>query len=88
MPSNEIVEDIVIPQVGESSDEEVIIVKWKKGVGDHVVKGDLLLEIETGKGSMELESAYEGDLIEIIADEGETVHALSPVGRIRIDRES
>ena len=87
MLSNEKVVDIVIPQVGESADEEVIIVKWKKKVGDHVEKGELLLEIETGKGAMELESVYEGVLVEIIADVESTVHALSPVGRIRIDQE-
>ena len=78
------VEDVLIPQVGEAADEEVIIIKWKKKVGDHVAKGELLLDIETGKGSMELESVYEGVLIEINAHEGETVHPLAKVGRIQI----
>ena len=81
------VEDIMVPQVGETADEEVIIVKWKKRVGDHVEKGELILDIETGKGAMELESVYEGILIEIIAGEGETVHPLAKVGRIQITQE-
>ena len=78
------VEDVMIPQVGEDADEEVIIIKCKKRVGDHVAKGEMLLDIETGKGSMELESVYEGVLIEINAGEGETVHPLDKVGRIQI----
>ena len=81
------VEDIMVPQVGETADEEVIIVKWKKRVGDHVEKGELILDIERGKGGMELESVYEGILIEIIAGEGETVHPLAKAGRIQITQE-
>ena len=77
----------MIPQVGETADEEVKIIKWNKRVGDHVDKGDLILDIETGKGTMEIESIYEGILIEIIAGEGEIVHPLAKVGRIKISQE-
>ena len=82
------IEDIIIPQVGETADEDVIILQWKKRVGDHVEKGELFLDIETGKGTMELESVYEGTLVEIIAVEGETVHPLDKVGRIEITQEN
>lgn len=80
------VRDIIIPQVGETAEEEVIIVNWRKKTGDYIEKGEIFLDIETGKGTMELESAYEGTLLEVVAGEGETVYPLTVVGRIRTSR--
>ena len=36
--------------------EEGTIVKWLKNVGDKVEKGEMFMEIETDKTSMEIES--------------------------------
>ena len=47
------IEEIVIPQVGETIEEEVVILKWVKEVGDPVNKGEILMDIETGKGAIE-----------------------------------
>ena len=80
------VRDIIIPQVGETAEEEVIIVNWRKKTGDYIEEGEIFLDIETGKGTIELESAYEGTLLEVVAGEGETVYPLTVVGRIRPSR--
>ncbi len=77
------IEDIVLPQVGETSEDEVTILKWKKQLGERVQKGEALLEVDSGKAVVEIESAYEGTLCEIVAGEGSKVKALAVVGRIR-----
>ena len=72
--------------------EEGQVVKWLKGEGDAVTQGDILAEIETDKATMELVArgtgvlrtilvgegvaAPVGDVIAVIADEGEDIAAL------------
>jgi pyruvate/2-oxoglutarate dehydrogenase complex dihydrolipoamide acyltransferase (E2) component len=76
------VKEIIIPQIGEALEEEVIILQWKKKIGDTVSKEEILLEVESGKGMLELESPYDGVLVEIIIKEGQSVTPLTVVGRI------
>jgi pyruvate dehydrogenase E2 component (dihydrolipoamide acetyltransferase) len=52
--------------------EEGVVAKWLKQVGDSVAEGDILAEIETDKATMEFESFYEGTLLHIGIEEGET----------------
>lgn len=51
--------EIKVP-IPDQTTEEVRIVAWKKAVGDTVKKGEVILEIETDKAVMEVESAGEG----------------------------
>lgn len=53
--------------------EEGVIQAWHKKVGDKVSEGDILAEIETDKATMELESYFEGTLLHIGVEEGDTV---------------
>ena len=46
------------------------LARWLKQVGDRIVVGDVVAEIETDKASMELESPAEGVLMEIRVPEG------------------
>ena len=71
-----------MPQIGESLTEEIVIVKWRRKVGDIVKKGEIIVEIETGKGTVELESVYEGTLVEIVVREGQAALPLIAIGRI------
>lgn len=52
--------------------EEGVVAKWLKKVGDKVSEGDILAEIETDKATMEFESFYDGVLLYIGIQEGET----------------
>ena len=52
--------------------EEGTVAAWLKKVGDKIVEGDILAEIETDKATMEFESFNEGTLLHIGVQEGET----------------
>jgi len=61
-----------MPMLGEVM-EEGRIVAWLKEEGDSVERGENLLEVETDKAVMEVESTVTGVLKKIVAPEGETV---------------
>lgn len=64
-------EVINMPRLSDTM-EEGVVAKWLKSVGDKVEEGDILAEIETDKATMEFESFYEGTLLHIGIEEGET----------------
>jgi pyruvate dehydrogenase E2 component (dihydrolipoamide acetyltransferase) len=69
--------DIVMPRLSDSMEEGTILT-WMKSVGDQVELGDELVEIETDKANMVFESDAAGTLVEVIAQEGETL----PIGEV------
>jgi len=73
--------EIVMPQAGQSM-EDGTIVRWRKAQGDTVAVGDVLLEIETDKATIEVESAHSGVLRKILHAEGATVPVLTVIGLI------
>jgi pyruvate dehydrogenase E2 component (dihydrolipoamide acetyltransferase) len=62
---------INMPRLSDTM-EEGTVAKWYKKVGDSVVEGDILAEIETDKATMEFESFQEGELLYIGIQEGGT----------------
>jgi pyruvate dehydrogenase E2 component (dihydrolipoamide acetyltransferase) len=66
---------VVMPAL-EMAQETGKLVSWKKREGEHVKKGELLLEVETDKAVVEIEATGEGILGGITAREG----AVVPVG--------
>ncbi|KAB8154038.1 pyruvate dehydrogenase complex dihydrolipoamide acetyltransferase [Kordia sp. TARA_039_SRF] len=64
-------EIINMPRLSDTM-EEGVVASWLKQVGDKVEEGDILAEIETDKATMEFESFYEGTLLYIGVQEGET----------------
>ena len=64
-------EVIKMPRLSDTM-EEGVVAKWLKHKGDKVEEGDILAEIETDKATMEFESFYEGTLLHIGIEEGET----------------
>jgi pyruvate dehydrogenase E2 component (dihydrolipoamide acetyltransferase) len=69
--------EIKIPIVDQTT-EKVRIVAWIKSVGDEVKKGDMLLEIETDKAVMEVESTSTGTLLKQLVE----VDDMVPVGQV------
>jgi len=65
---------ILMPDAGQTA-EQLIIVKWLKSVGDTIARGDVLLEVETGKAVMPVESFTNGILLKICFQEGDTANA-------------
>ena len=73
--------NVILPRAGQTL-EEATIIRWLKAVGDKVLKGETLVEIETDKAVMELEASASGILHEIIAPEGATVAVMSTIAII------
>lgn len=71
--------EIPMPQMGESITEGTVS-KWLKAVGDTVERDEPLLEISTDKVDAEVPSPVAGILLEIRAEEGDTVEVDSIVG--------
>jgi pyruvate dehydrogenase E2 component (dihydrolipoyllysine-residue acetyltransferase) len=69
--------DVVMPRLSDSMEEGTIL-RWLKGVGDEVKRGDELVEIETDKANMTYEATDEGVILEIVAEEGDTL----PIGEV------
>lgn len=69
--------EVKIPTPDQTT-EEVRIVKWRKAVGDHVNKGDIVLEIETDKAVLEVEAMASGVLLQQLHAEEDMV----PVGKV------
>ncbi|MDQ6967728.1 MAG: FAD-dependent oxidoreductase, partial [Mariprofundaceae bacterium] len=67
--------DVFMTQLSPTMTEGKIA-RWLKKEGDELVSGEVLVEIETDKATMEVEVVEEGTLHKIIAAEG----ALIPVG--------
>lgn len=65
------VEIITMPRLSDTMTEGTVAT-WLKKEGDTVKEGDILAEIETDKATMEFESFYEGTLLHIGINEGET----------------
>ncbi len=70
-----------MPMLGEVM-EEGRIVAWLKEEGDSVKRGENLLEVETDKAVMEVESTVTGVLKKILVAEGETVPVNEPLALI------
>lgn len=64
--------EVIMPKIGLDM-EEGTIEKWLKAVGDPVKEGEPLVDIETDKAVTTVESALNGTLAEIVAQEGDTV---------------
>jgi len=72
--SGEVPEGVEIVNMPRLSDtmEEGTVAAWLKQEGDKVEEGDILAEIETDKATMEFESFYDGTLLKIGIQEGES----------------
>ena len=73
--------EIVIHRWGLTMDEAVLT-HWYKGVGDTVVKGEPMAEVETDKASGEIESPAYGAIVELLVEAGTAVVPGQFVGRI------
>jgi 2-oxoglutarate dehydrogenase E2 component (dihydrolipoamide succinyltransferase) len=79
--------EVEMPQMGESVMEGTVI-EWTKNVGDEVEEDETLLEIATDKVDTEVPSPQAGTLIEILAEEGDTIEVGQPIAVIETDAEA
>ncbi|WPF65480.1 MULTISPECIES: 2-oxoglutarate dehydrogenase, E2 component, dihydrolipoamide succinyltransferase [unclassified Corynebacterium] len=73
--------DVAMPELGESVTEGTIT-QWLKSVGDSVEVDEPLLEVSTDKVDTEVPSPVAGTLLEILAEEDDTVDVGATIARI------
>ncbi len=72
---------VTLPKLGESVTEGVIGTFFKN-VGDEVEFDDPLFEVSTDKVDTEVPSSYDGVVLEVLAQEGDTVSVGAPIMKI------
>jgi pyruvate dehydrogenase E2 component (dihydrolipoamide acetyltransferase) len=73
--------EIKMPRLSDTM-EEGAIASWHKHPGDRVEIGDVLVEIETDKATMDYEAYEAGTLSEILVNEGATVSIGTPIATL------
>lgn len=76
--------DVRLPQLGEST-YEATIGRWLKSPGDRVERFEPLVELITDKVNVEMPSPVAGRLVEIVAQEGQTLPVGSVIARVEED---
>ncbi|HEU4790797.1 MAG TPA: 2-oxo acid dehydrogenase subunit E2, partial [Flavobacterium sp.] len=69
--------EFLMPSLGADMEDGTLI-EWKKKIGDSVKRGDIIAEVETQKGLIEIEVFEEGIIEKLLINEGTKV----PVGTI------
>ncbi|KXI17269.1 Biotin-requiring enzyme, partial [Corynebacterium sp. CMW7794] len=80
-------QSVVMPELGESVTEGTIT-QWLKSVGDTVEVDEPLLEVSTDKVDTEIPSPVAGTILEIKAEEDDTVEVGSVIAIIGEEGES
>ena len=70
-----------MPELGQTVSEGQII-EWRAEVGDEIELGQVLFVVETDKAELEVESAAEGMLLEIVVPAGQVVETGAVVAHI------
>src|SRR3712207_3966734 len=73
--------EVSMPKLGESVTEGTLS-RWLKEVGQPVAFDDPLFEVSTDKVDSEIPSPYDGVLLEILVQPGDTVAVGTPLARI------
>ncbi len=74
-------EAVIMPKTGMAM-EEGVITEWLVKEGDTVAIGDPIVEIETDKSSMEVESDCQGTVLKILYENGTTVPVVRTIAWI------
>jgi pyruvate/2-oxoglutarate dehydrogenase complex dihydrolipoamide acyltransferase (E2) component len=75
---------MVLPQYGMGM-QDGEIVRWLKAEGERVTEGEILVEVEAAKTTVEVPAPVSGTLVRIIAAEGETIDVRAPMAVISTD---
>ncbi len=70
---------LVLPRMGETM-EEGRVVAWLRQPGQSFKRGDVIVEIETDKTTVEVPALDDGQLIDIVAEAGTSVAVGEPIG--------
>ena len=77
------IETVVLARLGDTVDE-VVILEWCVEPGDRVEVGQTLMRVETDKVDVDVESPYQGTVVERLVAEHDEVATGSVLCRIEI----
>lgn len=69
---------IKMPRVGDTVDS-VYLVAWKKAVGEDIAVGEMLLEVETDKATVEVPSPIAGKVVELLFKVDDEIKTGDPI---------
>ena len=75
------IHEVLVPVLDQTGDE-VLLVGWLKHVGDEVVPGDVLCEVETAKATVELQAEASGILRKQLIEPGQSIPSRTVVALI------
>ncbi len=67
-----------MPRVGDTVDS-VYLVAWKKAVGEDIAVGEMLLEVETDKATVEVPSPIAGKVVELLFKVDDEIKTGDPI---------
>jgi pyruvate dehydrogenase E2 component (dihydrolipoamide acetyltransferase) len=73
--------DVTMPRLSDSMEEGTVL-KWLVEQGGEVKRGEPLVEIETDKANMTYDADTDGVLVEVVAQEGDTLAIGEVIARI------
>jgi pyruvate dehydrogenase E2 component (dihydrolipoamide acetyltransferase) len=74
--------EYLMPKLGHVQ-ETGTVVEWRKGPGEAIKKGEILIVIETDKTTVEVEATFDGVLQTILAQAGESAPVGAPIATYR-----
>lgn len=77
--------DFRMPSLGADMEAGTLI-RWLKQPGDEVKRGDIVAEVDTDKGAIEIEVFEDGVIEELVVQPGEKVPVGRTLARIQIGR--
>ncbi len=80
VPAGRSLAEVVLPRMGETM-EEGRLSAWLKRPGQAFKRGEMLAEIETDKVTVEMPALADGEMVEILVQEGESVAVGTPIAR-------
>jgi len=74
-----------MPDLSATEGSDILVRRWLVKEGARVKRGQPLLEVETDKATMEVESILTGTVLEILAVLGAKVAIGEVIARIQVD---
>jgi len=74
--------NVLLPQSGMGM-QDAEIISWFKSIGDEISEGEILVEVEAAKVTVEIPSPVSGKVVDILAQEGETVEVREIIAKIQ-----
>ena len=75
--------DFLVPKLSATM-ETVKVLRWLKQAGDKVAMGEPLVELETDKATMEVESPFDATLEAVVGAEGDDLSVGAVLARLRL----